>query len=174
MNTLLYSISDIERIADHAMAVAKAAQEIYEKKIEFSKPAKDELAVLVAATQEILNLTMSAISTGDLTVAAKVEPLEEVIDDLKEALRTRHSIRLSQGNCSIETGFVWSDLLTNLERIADHCSNIGSDIISRSFGSDYEAHEYLRNVHKDPNQSYSENYDRYMRKYFDTAKSFGN
>ena len=126
---LLRLIGDIERIADHSVNILESAEELREKELQFSANAKGELAVLISATHEILNLTMSAIATGDLAVAAKVEPLEEVIDDLKEELRTRHSVRLSQGNCSIETGFVWSDLLTNLERVSDHCSNVAGCII---------------------------------------------
>ena len=119
-----------------------------DKELKFSEQAKGELAVLVSATHEILNLTMSAISTGDLHVAAKVEPLEEIIDDLKEELRTRHSVRLSQGNCSIETGFVWSDLLTNLERVSDHCSNVAGCIIDTAHHN-LNLHESMRAIHGD-------------------------
>ncbi len=145
---LLRLIGDIERIADHSVNILESAEELRSKELQFSAVAKGELAVLVSATQEILNLTMSAISTGDLTVAAKVEPLEEVIDDLKEALRTRHSVRLSQGNCSIETGFVWSDLLTNLERVSDHCSNVAGCIIDTAHHN-LNLHESTRAIHDD-------------------------
>ncbi|MBQ7392574.1 MAG: Na/Pi cotransporter family protein, partial [Clostridia bacterium] len=126
---LLRLIGDIERIADHSVNILESAEELRQKELKFSEKAQGELSVLISATHEILSLTMSAISTGDLAIAAKVEPLEQIIDDLKEELRTRHSIRLSQGNCSIETGFVWSDLLTNLERVSDHCSNVAGCII---------------------------------------------
>ena len=145
---LLRLIGDIERIADHSVNILESAEELREKELQFSDKAKGELAVLVAATKEILSLTMNAISTGDLHIAAKVEPLEEVIDDLKEALRTRHSIRLSQGNCSIETGFVWSDLLTNLERISDHCSNVAGCIIDTAHHN-LNLHESTRAIHDD-------------------------
>ena len=117
----------------------------------------------MSATHEILNLTMSAISTGDLSVAAKVEPLEEVIDDLKEALRTRHSIRLSQGNCSIETGFVWSDLLTNLERVSDHCSNVAGCIIDTAHHN-LNLHESTRAIHEN-DISFREQYNLYKEQY---------
>jgi len=102
-----------------------------------------------------------------------VKTLEETIDEIVSLLRDGHIERLKKGLCSIHSGIVFLELLTNLERIADHCSNIGCDIISRSYESDYEAHEYLHNMHNAPNQSYSENYDRFMRKYFDPAKAFG-
>lgn len=145
---LLRLIGDIERIADHSVNILESAEELREKELQFSDKAKGELAVLVSATHEILNLTMSAIATGDLAVAAKVEPLEQIIDDLKEELRTRHSVRLSQGNCSIETGFVWSDLLTNLERVSDHCSNVAGCIID-TVHHNLNLHESTRAIHDD-------------------------
>lgn len=160
---LLRLIGDIERIADHSVNILESAEELREKELQFSDKAKAELSVLVSATHEILNLTMSAISTGDLSVAAKVEPLEEVIDDLKEALRTRHSIRLSQGNCSIETGFVWSDLLTNLERVSDHCSNVAGCIIDTAHHN-LNLHESTRAIHEN-DISFREQYNLYKEQY---------
>ena len=160
---LLRLIGDIERIADHSVNILESAEELREKELQFSPKAKDELAVLVSATHEILDLTMSAIATGDLTVAAKVEPLEEVIDDLKEALRTRHSVRLSQGNCSIETGFVWSDLLTNLERVSDHCSNIAGCIIDTT-NHNLNLHESTRAAHED-GTFFKEQFNLYKEQY---------
>ena len=144
---LLRLIGDIERIADHSVNILESAEELREKDLQFSDKAKGELAVLISATHEILNLTMSTISTGDLTIAAKVEPLEQIIDDLKEELRTRHIIRLGQGNCSIETGFVWSDLLTNLERVSDHCSNVAGYIIDTAHHN-LNLHESTRAIHE--------------------------
>ena len=160
---LLRLIGDIERIADHSVNILESAEELREKELQFSEQAKGELAVLVSATHEILNLTMSAIATGDLSVAAKVEPLEEVIDDLKEALRTRHSIRLSQGNCSIETGFVWSDLLTNLERISDHCSNVAGCIIDTAHHN-LNLHEFTRAIHEN-DAFFKEQFNLYKEQY---------
>lgn len=160
---LLRLIGDIERIADHSVNILESAEELRSKELQFSTKAKDELAVLVSATHEILDLTMSAIATGDLTVAAKVEPLEEVIDDLKEALRTRHSVRLSQGNCSIETGFVWSDLLTNLERVSDHCSNIAGCIIDTT-NHNLNLHESTRAAHED-GTFFKEQFNLYKEQY---------
>ena len=143
---LLRLIGDFERIADHSVNILESAEELREKNLQFSKNAEAELAVLVKAVREILDLTMQSVQTGDLSIAAKVEPLEQIIDDLKEALRTRHIVRLSQGNCSIEVGFVWSDLLTNLERVSDHCSNISACIIDTAHHN-LNLHETTRNVH---------------------------
>ena len=145
---LLHLIGDIERIADHSVNILESAEELREKELQFSDKAKGELAVLVSATREILRLTMEAIATSDLAVAAKIEPLEQIIDDLKEDLRTRHSRRLSQGNCSIETGFVWSDLLTNLERVSDHCSNVAGCLIDTAHHN-LNLHESTRATHDD-------------------------
>ena len=160
---LLRLIGDIERIADHSVNILESAEELREKDLQFSEQAKGELAVLISATHEILNLTMDSIATGDLAVAAKVEPLEEVIDDLKEALRTRHSIRLSQGNCSIETGFVWSDLLTNLERISDHCSNVAGCIIDTAHHN-LNLHESTRAIHEN-DAFFKEQFNLYKEQY---------
>ena len=160
---LLRLIGDIERIADHSVNILESAEELREKELQFSDKAKAELSVLVSATHEILNLTMSAISTGDLSVAAKVEPLEQIIDDLKEELRTRHSIRLSQGNCSIETGFVWSDLLTNLERVSDHCSNVAGCIIDTA-NHNLNLHESTRAIHES-DAFFKEQFNLYKEQY---------
>ncbi len=160
---LLRLIGDIERIADHSVNILESAEELREKELQFSDKAKAELSVLVSATREILNLTMSAISTGDLAIAAKVEPLEQIIDDLKEELRTRHSIRLSQGNCSIETGFVWSDLLTNLERVSDHCSNVAGCIIDTA-NHNLNLHESTRAIHES-DAFFKEQFNLYKEQY---------
>lgn len=160
---LLRLIGDIERIADHSVNILESAEELREKNLQFSAKAKDELAVLVAATQEILCLTMEAIATSDLAVAAKIEPLEQIIDDLKEELRTRHSLRLSQGNCSIETGFVWSDLLTNLERVSDHCSNVAGCLIDTAHHN-LNLHESTRAIHEN-DAFFKEQFNLYKEQY---------
>ena len=160
---LLRLIGDIERIADHSVNILESVEELHSKELQFSDKAKGELSVLVSATKEILSLTMSAISTGDLAIAAKVEPLEEVIDDLKEELRTRHSVRLSQGNCSIETGFVWSDLLTNLERVSDHCSNVAGCIIDTAHHN-LNLHESIRATHES-DAFFKEQFNLYKEQY---------
>ncbi len=160
---LLRLIGDFERIADHSVNILESAEELREKNLQFSKNAQAELAVLVKAVREILNLTMQSLNTGDLAIAAKVEPLEQIIDDLKETLRTRHIIRLSQGNCSIEVGFVWSDLLTNLERVSDHCSNISACIIDTAHHN-LNLHETTRNVHLS-DSFYAEQLAEYQKEY---------
>ena len=160
---LLKLIGDLERIADHAVNILESAEELREKNLQFSKNADAELEVMLGAVREILNLTMQSLTTGDLAIAAKVEPLEQIIDDLKEALRTRHIIRLSQGNCSIEVGFVWSDLLTNLERVSDHCSNISACIIDTAHHN-LNLHETTRNVHLS-DTFYAEQLAEYKKQY---------
>ena len=126
---LLKVINDLERIADHGENVLEAAEEMSEKELKFSDAAKAELAVLTAAVGEVLELAFTALAQRDLEMAYRVEPLEEVIDGLKEQMRTRHILRMQQGTCTIEAGFVWSDLLTSLERASDHCSNIAGAVI---------------------------------------------
>ena len=126
---LLKAIGDFERISDHAVNVLESAEELRDKSLSFSEDARHELSVLSAAINDILTLALDAFRTCDLVAARQVEPLEEVIDGLKEKLRTRHILRMQQGKCSIEAGFVWSDLLTDLERTSDHCSNIAGCVI---------------------------------------------
>ena len=142
---LLKAINAFERIADHGQNLMEAGQEMTEKELEFSAPAKAELAVLVSAVNEIVSLSFSAFLTKNLDEAYKVEPLEDVIDGLKEQMRTRHILRMQQGNCSIEAGFVWSDLLTSLERISDHCSNLAGCIIDLQ-NHNMNTHEALRSA----------------------------
>ncbi len=126
---LLKSIGDFERISDHAVNILASAEELDEKGLAFSPSAESEFDVLSAAIGRILDLSLDAFEHGDISVAAEVEPLEQVIDTLKKQMRTRHILRMQQGNCSIEAGFVWSDLLTDLERTSDHCSNIAGCVI---------------------------------------------
>ena len=142
LNTLLYTISDIERLGDHALSVAKAAKEISEKNIEFSAQAKAELAVLERAVLDIVNHTVKAYETFDLPQAITVEPQEQVIDALVREVKSRHVRRLRDGLCTVEYGFVLDDLLTSCERTADHCSNIAIEMMQVSEGK-LEAHEYL-------------------------------
>ena len=142
LNTLLYSISDIERMADHAMAVAKAALEMEEKKIEFSKQAKGELAVLEQAVLDIVDRTVSAYGNFDREQAIKIEPQEQVVDTLVREVKSRHVRRLRDGLCTVEYGFVLEDLLTACERTADHCSNVAVEMLQVAEGK-LEAHEYL-------------------------------
>ena len=142
LNTLLYTVSDIERMADHAMAVAKAAQEINEKNIEFSKQAKGELAVLEQAVLDIVDRTVTAYGNFDREMAVRIEPQEQVVDTLVREVKSRHVRRLRDGLCTVEYGFVLEDLLTACERTADHCSNVAVEMLQVSEGK-LEAHEYL-------------------------------
>ncbi len=142
LNTLLYTISDLERIGDHALNVAEAAQEMHEKNIVFSEQAQGELAVLQRAVGDIISRSVEAFVNLDLEQAMKVEPQEQVIDALVREVKSRHVRRLRDGLCSVEYGFVLEDLLTAFERSADHCSNIAVEILQVAEGK-LEAHEYL-------------------------------
>ena len=142
LNTLLYTVSDIERMADHAMSVAKAAREIKEKNIEFSKQAKGELAVLEQAVMDIMDRTVSAYGSFDRELAVRIEPQEQVVDSLVREIKSRHVRRLRDGLCTVEYGFVLEDLLTACERTADHCSNVAVEMLQVTEGK-LEAHEYL-------------------------------
>ena len=142
LNTLLYTIADLERIADHAVSIAKAALEMREKKIVFSDQAKTELQVLERAVSDVVNRTVDAYRSFDLKLALKVEPQEQVVDALVREVKSRHVRRLRDGLCTVEYGFVLEDLLTACERIADHCSNVAVEMLQVSEGK-LEAHEYL-------------------------------
>lgn len=142
LNTLLYTISDLERVADHAVAIAKAGQEISEKSIDFSPAAKQELAVLEQAVMDIVSSTITAFNEDDLAHAMKIEPLEQVVDVLVKEIKSRHVRRLRDGMCTVEYGFVLEDLLTAYGRTADHCSNVAIEMLQVAEGK-LEAHEYL-------------------------------
>ena len=167
LNTLLYTISDIERMGDHALAVAKAALEIEEKKIEFSSQAKAELAVLEQAVLDIVERTVAAYGSFDLEQAIKVEPQEQVVDALVREVKSRHVRRLRDGLCTVEYGFVLEDLLTACERTADHCSNVAVEMLQVAEGK-LEAHEYLNalkagELHE--SAAFTERFARYKAQY---------
>ena len=159
---LLKMIGDFERISDHAVNILESAEEMNSKDLKFSESAMKELGVLTDAVEEILDLALKAFLDEDVEAASKVEPLEEVIDGLKEQMRTRHILRLQQGDCSIDAGFVWSDLLTNLERTADHCSNIAVCVLDA--GSDMNIHESLHEM-KAYNDDFKAEFEKYAAKY---------
>ena len=167
LNTLLYSISDIERMADHAMAVAKAALEMEEKKISFSRQAKGELAVLERAVLDIIDRTVAAYGSFDRELASKIEPQEQVVDALVREVKSRHVRRLRDGLCTVEYGFVLEDLLTACERTADHCSNVAVEMLQVAEGK-LEAHEYLNalkagELHE--SAAFAERFARYKAQY---------
>ena len=160
----LHTIGDFERIGDHAMNILEAAEEIHEKKLRFSEKARKELDVLFNALTEILETTTEAYCDNSVSTARLVEPLEEVIDDLILEIKTKHIQRLKHGECSIELGFVLSDLLTDCERISDHCSNVAIAIIETSQYT-YDAHEYLNIVKRAGNKEFESEYDAFKEKY---------
>ena len=167
LNTLLYTVADIERVADHAVSVAKAALEMEEKHIRFSDQARAELAVLKRAVTDALERTVQTYNDFDFEQAMKIEPQEQVIDLLVREIKSRHIRRLRDGKCSVEYGFVLDDLLTALERTADHCSNIAVEMLQVSEGK-LEAHEYLNalkagELHE--SAAFSERFARYKAQY---------
>ena len=167
LNTLLYTISDIERLGDHAVAVAKAALEIEEKKIAFSAQAKGELAVLERAVLDIVDRTVAAYGSFDLEQAIKIEPQEQVVDALVREVKSRHVRRLRDGLCSVEYGFVLEDLLTACERAADHCSNVAVEMLQVAEGK-LEAHEYLNALKAGElyeSAAFTERFARYKAQY---------
>ena len=167
LNTLLYTVSDIERMADHAMSVAKSALEIQEKKIEFSNQAKGELAVLKQAVLDIVDRTVAAYGSFDLDQAIKIEPQEQVVDALVREVKSRHVRRLRDGLCTVEYGFVLEDLLTACERTADHCSNVAVEILQVAEGK-LEAHEYLNALKAGElyeSAAFAERFARYRAQY---------
>ena len=160
---LLKSIGDFERISDHAVNILASAEELDEKGLAFSPSAESEFDVLSAAIGRILDLSLDAFEHGDISVAAEVEPLEQVIDTLKEQMRTRHILRMQQGNCSIEAGFVWSDLLTDLERTSDHCSNIAGCVIDAA-QHNLNLHETLRATRSE-DERFRRRFEHYAHEY---------
>ena len=167
LNNLLYTISDIERIGDHAVNLAEAAREMHEKRINFSDAAKAELAVLEKAVADMLAKTASAFESTDLAKAMKIEPHEEVIDALVREVKSRHVRRLRDGKCTVEYGFVLDDLLTSYERIADHCSNIALEML-QSAEDKMDVHEYLNALRAgelDESASYNKRIGQYTERY---------
>ena len=164
VNTLLHTISDFERISDHSVNLLESAEEIHEKKIAFSQDAREELHVLEGAVQDILSRTTEAFRKSDLHMATKVEPLETVVDELVRAIKARHVARLQAGSCSIEYGFVLEDLLTNYERICDHCSNVAVAQIEVAQDS-FDTHAYLNDLRSGKATKESEDFQRRLDRY---------
>ena len=164
VNTLLHTISDFERISDHSVNVLSSAEEIHAKSIAFSKDAQEELQVLEGAVQDVLSRTTDAFRKGDLHLAGKVEPLETVVDELVRAIKARHVARLQTGSCSIEYGFVLEDLLTNYERVCDHCSNVAVAQIEVAQDS-FDTHAYLNDLRYGNETKESEQFQRRLDRY---------
>ena len=163
LTTLLHSISDLERMADHAVNLAQNAQRRNKERAQFSKKATAELHVFTSALQDILKLTFDVLVNENVAEAAQVEPLEEVIDDLKEEIRARHIKRLAKGKCTIELGFALTDLVTNYERIADHCSNIAVAVIQMD-EKEHDVHKYLGQI-KTEDPRFAQMYNSYKERY---------
>ncbi len=161
-------IGDFERIADHSVNILESAEEMQQKGIAFSAAALQEYSTMAGAVREVTALAYDSFVSGDVQAARQVEPLEQVIDDLKEEMRTRHIRRMQQGSCGIEAGFIWSDLLTNLERISDHCSNIACCMIE---GDDHNLHrhEVLQSI-RGSGEIFDREYSSYRQKYALTAE----
>ncbi|MBP3665579.1 MAG: Na/Pi cotransporter family protein [Clostridia bacterium] len=161
---LLHIIGDLERISDHSVNLVDSAEEIKDKSLVFSEEAKAELDVLYAAVSEIVTITEKALATSDLELAARIEPLEQVIDDLRDDIKIHHIQRLKKSECTVEHGFVLSDILTNLERVSDHCSNIGGCLIEMAKNDTLDLHDYLHRVHVG-GMEYKELFGEYKAKY---------
>ena len=161
---LLHIIGDLERISDHSVNLVDSAEEIKDKELDFSDEAKAELHVLYSAVSEIVNMTEQALVNNDLELAARVEPLEQVVDDLRDDIKAHHILRLKKSECTVEHGFVLSDILTNLERVSDHCSNIAGCLIEMNKHDTLDLHDYLHRV-KAGGMEFSELFAQYKEKY---------
>ena len=160
----LHTLTDFERISDHALNIAQSAQEIHEKKIDFSDQATRELSVLSAAVREIVRLTTEAFEKSDLSLASRVEPLEELIDQLCDESKRRHIERLQQGNCTIRQGFVFNDVLTSIERVSDHCSNIAVAMLELEEDA-FDTHAGLRRIKEAQSLSFQIAYEDYAARF---------
>lgn len=164
VSSMLHTIGDLERISDHAVNIVEAAEEMHSKKIKFSQQALRELPVIVNAVSEILDMSINAFVNNDVNLAKNVEPLEDVIDQLRSDLKTRHIKRLRNGKCTIELGFILQDLLTNFERVSDHCSNIAVYLIQISDNS-MDTHEYMNELKKLDRSEFMDEFNDYKNKY---------
>ena len=159
----LHIIGDFERISDHALNIQDSAEEINEKKITFSDKAQAEVDTIIEALREMVTMTIDSFINDDAALAMQAEPLEEVIDELKAAILAKHVARVQAGECSIQNGFVLNDMLTNMERVSDHCSNVTTCSLRAS--KDFEFHDYLNHVKADDNMAFSDKLKEYEDKY---------
>ena len=162
---LLHLIGDFERISDHSVNVIDSVEEIRDKKLDFSADAKRELSAMVDAVNEILDLSLAAFRDRDMIAAVKVEPLEQVVDAMRDHVKHQHISRLQRQECTIEMGFILADLLTNLERISDHCSNIAGCLLEIQHES-MDMHQYLRSVKGGDTKEFNDYFDYFRTKYF--------
>ena len=164
VSKLLYSIGDLERIGDHAMNILKVANEIHEKNIVLSDSVKQELQTIIAALSEIMEITIDAFCNHDIQKAKMVEPLEQIIDILVSNARNNHIERLQNGQCTLTHGFIYSEILTNIERVSDHCSNIAVYQIQVNKSS-FDKHNYLNQVKSFKDADFNQNFELYKNKY---------
>ncbi len=164
VSNLLHTIGDLERISDHAVNIVEAAEEMHQKKISFSKQASEEVPIIKSAVAEILNMSIDCFINSDVALAKEVEPLEDVIDQLRTDLKTRHIERLRKGICTIELGFILQDLLTNFERVSDHCSNIAVCLIQIKENS-LDTHEYMNELKRLDKSEFMDEFNIYKNKY---------
>ena len=164
ISMLLHCIGDFERISDHALNICQSAKEMYTKDQKFSKKAEEEITVFAGLIREIVDTSVKVFETEDVVLAKEVEPMEEVVDGLNDEIKKRHVKRLRKGKCTIELGFVLSDITTNFERVADHCSNIAISLIQIPDDA-YASHEYVENLEKGEDSQYHEALVKYTEKY---------
>ncbi len=164
LSMLLHSINDLERMSDHAVNIIEKAQSMHEKKLEFSAKAKEEMRIYGEAVKEIVDISVKAIKTEDTELARKVEPLEETIDHLSDEIKRRHIERLKKDECSLEIGFILSDLVVNYERVADHCSNLAVDLLRINENS-FDVHEYLDDLKAHEDEQFRKLYHEDRKKY---------
>ena len=164
VSMMLHCIGDFERISDHAVNIMESAQELYEKKLSFSMQARNELQVLISVVDRIVDTAYTIFDKKDLNLVKDVEPLEEVVDELSKELKRRHINRLRSGECTIEMGFILTDLLTSLERIADHCSNI-SVCVTQVRENLYDTHSHLESIKNESDENYIGRLDDFRMEY---------
>lgn len=164
ISVLLHTLSDFERIGDHAVNISKSANELYEKKFRFSDEARHELKVLGDAVREVLDLTVESFSNDDLVMAAKIEPLRALIGMLCDDLKSRHIARLREGKCEMKQGFAFNNILTDYERIGAHCSNVAVAMIEAA-ADGFDTHEYLKGIRDVDNHHYLKLFEEYVDKY---------
>ena len=160
---MLHAINDLERISDHAKNISESGSELHDKSITFSEDAKAELEIIFSAVEEVTDLAVRAFTGKDMAAANRIDPLEQVVDDLKDAMRNRHIQRLQRGECSTTLGFVFTDILTDLERISDHCSNIAMSVLQMR-SSSFETHSFEAELKRN-DALFSELYEQYSKKY---------
>ena len=164
LSVLLHCIGDFERISDHAINIMESAREMNDKNLSFSKKAEEELAIFTGAIKDIVNTSILVFQEEDLKLALQVEPLEEVIDHLNAEVKKRHIKRLRKGKCTIEMGFILSDISTNYERVSDHCSNIALCLLQLN-EDNFDTHMYQENISASDNKEFNEEYKRLRTRY---------